>query len=159
MIQITQRPIDFRIWCIPANAYCKNYKFNGKISKIAQNKDKLEIWEQYTGIKDKNKKKIFEGDFVEFDSRCGDYEFLNLNDTERKNFLKTNNKKLLGVVQWSKSNCGFDLVCGDPEHVNGKFTMEYATFGEVIGNILKTPKLVNISIEYFNTYMELLGDG
>lgn len=135
-----QRPIDFRVWCMPPRAYCQDYRFNGKISKLVEDKGKLEVWEQYTGIKDKKGKKIFEGDFVEFEYCCGESDFSSI-------------KRLIGLVQWSRIDCGFDLVCGDPEHLNCRFCMSYCKRGKVIGNILETPRLVNVSVEYHKEYM------
>jgi len=110
-----------------------------------------------TGIKDRKGKKIFEGDFVEFDYRCGDCTFLELTKQEKK--LKGGCIKLIGLVKWSENNCGFNLICGDHKgNAKGMFCMGYCKFSKVVGNILETPKMIKVSIEYFEEYMNGVSD-
>lgn len=86
---------------------------------------------QYTGIKDKNEKEIYEGDIVKFIdeevtySDCGyDYdEFIN---TGRVIF----NDKLMG---WDITNRNMDL-----EEI-----WHYSEYIEVIGNIYENPELLD----------------
>ena len=142
-MKFKQRPINFRVWCIPAKAYCKNYKFYGKISGLIN--QGLEVWEQYTGIKDKRGKKVFEGDFVQFDYPGG---MVN----------GSSSKRLIGLVRWSKTGCGFELICGELENNNCRFSMSYCEIGKIIGNILETSRLIYVSVEYYNEYMNTLNN-
>lgn len=90
---------------------------------------------QYTGIKDKNEKEIYEGDIVKFIdeevtySDCGyDYdEFIN---TGRVIF----NDKLMG---WDITNRNMDL-----EEI-----WHYSEYIEVVGNIFENPGLLKDFIE------------
>lgn len=79
---------------------------------------------QYTGLKDKNGKKIFEGDIIDI----SDCEYIPhwINETKIK-------------VQWDIERAGFDPFCEDAIDCR-----EYVSADEVevIGNIFENPELI-----------------
>ena len=72
---------------------------------------------QYTGLQDKNGKKIFEGD------------------------IHTVGEKIKAVVEWDKEKCSFISVeIGNKE--NKSSTLYGIFLGEIIGNIHENPELL-----------------
>ena len=101
-----------KAWCFYTNADCMNHL----------NDEKVQIVE-FTGLKDKNGKEIFEGDFVQIkDDRI--YE-----------------------ISWNK--CGFYLktkkIINDEVYYNTMFTNKNSNkfYGVVIGNIFENPVIFN----------------
>ena len=80
----------------------------------------------YTGLKDKEKKKIFEGDIIEID---GDWES---GEGER------------GVVRWDGKNAMFRLFCYTKYGGEGWFMPENKTWTKlkIIGNLYENPDLL-----------------
>lgn len=72
---------------------------------------------QYTGIKDKNDKEIYEGDIVS-------------GHDEDLNFI------CFGEVVWDKWECGFCVKGGEPTFIGCYPNLE------VVGNIYENPELV-----------------
>lgn len=81
---------------------------------------------QFTGLKDKNGKEIFEGDilrcvFNEYDEHCGEYE----------------HKDIVGEVVFA--NCSFYIkTINGLEHINYSALIEEGEFNEIIGNIYQS---------------------
>jgi uncharacterized phage protein (TIGR01671 family) len=93
------------------NVFSKD--FNGRL-----------IFQQYTGLTDKNKKEIYEGDIVKF-SR--------LFEKERQI------KELKSFVRFHNGQFGFDLIGFNDMF----FTLSDECGIEVIGNIFEHPELLN----------------
>lgn len=105
----------------------------GNISAIRCNrgnyffKVQTETIGQYTGLTDKNGKKIFEGDICRFDNGEPD-------ESERY----TNY-----AVQWDCVNCRYVVV--DAYNCEDCLDIFFAKHAEVIGNIYDNPELLEVS--------------
>ena len=132
------RELKFRCWGIKENKYLKLHSIHLSTSKFIVSyygvgggnisialKDV--IIEQYTGLKDKNGKEIYEGDIVE-QFVCGVKKFKG----------KEVGRKTVWQVRWNEEECCFELhylsgsLFGDSLMAKGE---EY----EVIGNIHENP--------------------
>ena len=85
------------------------------------------IYLQYTGLKDKNGKEIYEGDVVRIWADPKDY-----NGYKGHNYI--------GVVEWDEFILGFILSDG-----HGLKDFEFI---EIVGNIYENPELLNKEGEY-----------
>ncbi|HAO6187773.1 TPA: hypothetical protein IQB59_001653 [Listeria monocytogenes] len=123
------RVIEFRAW----DKEVKEMDYNPSVIEIWQNKpineqfrleseEKL-VWMQYTGLKDKNGKKIFEGDIVR--NINGEYSYIGIVNKDRYTFY------IKGVAP--KDNYDFADVS---DTVTGKSSLI------VIGNIHENPELL-----------------
>jgi uncharacterized phage protein (TIGR01671 family) len=148
---MTQREIKFRAWQ-------KNYKemyqphdgwiefHHGELSLVGFNDGDLQltpkdcILMQYTGLKDKNGKEIYEGDVVKV------LETAHSENDLQKQLRGTNADydicEYVGVVTWDDEGCDYSLIqqgqtiedaVGFPRHM-----YEH----EVIGNIYENPELL-----------------
>ncbi|EKZ6912042.1 hypothetical protein QLZ51_002158 [Listeria monocytogenes] len=122
------RVIEFRAW----DKEVKEMDYNPSVIEIWQNKpineqfrleseEKL-VWMQYTGLKDKNGKKIFEGDIV------------------------INSKGQIGYIAFLVQEAGFVVVLKNSDyrlgHRNTNECYERATHHKIIGNIHEKPELL-----------------
>ena len=84
------------------------------------------IFMQYTGLKDKNSKEIYEGDIVDA-TYCID-GCLYYSEDE------------YGIVAWNDKKCGFFIKFKDEIDVT---PISYYKYLKVIGNIYENPELVS----------------
>ena len=123
------RELKFRVWDKRYKRYVKPYAvcLDGRAIAITEPSNDLEtldseraIIEQYTGLKDKNGQKIYEGDIV-LDCYDGEDTF---------------------IVEWDKDTASFILT--DTEHIlNVSFDNFYPDkYLEVIGNIHENKELL-----------------
>lgn len=120
--EINMRDIKFRAWDkigeqwiyfhVPWDFFAN--------SKVPQSFD---WWGQFTCLKDKNAKEIYEGDVVRFCFWDGD---------------KTNKPWKISTIIWNEDGVCWDMKTGT---VNGIF--RNPEYYEVIGNIYENPELLN----------------
>lgn len=89
---------------------------------------------QYTGLKDKNGRKIFEGDIV-------------------RRFSRNGQEIMSYVVEWYSDCCMFVLDCIDFDmEFDTDFTVFYGDEFEIVGNIHDNPELVRKDEENGSSY-------
>ncbi len=119
------REIKFRAWDKRNNRIeysCNRYIiWDGKVGIYDDNgdfeEDKDLILIQFTGLKDRNEKEVYDGDI--FKSPSG----------------------ILFYVLWYRDGWCYNNVNDDPEHISGRLS-EIANYWKVIGNIYENPELV-----------------
>ena len=129
------REIKFRVWDKQRKQWCPDYFGNSKYTINQTFKDDTVIFQQYTGLKDKNGEEIYEGDIVR------------VNRFFVRPYVKN------GEIDW-KSSDG-DVEVGVVFYgSDAKFLVEYRSYDdiedahnipnryEVIGNIFENPELL-----------------
>jgi uncharacterized phage protein (TIGR01671 family) len=65
--KMKKRKIKFRFWCPAGKAFVHDYKYNGFVDELFDEKDfDTLVPQQFTGLIDKNGKEIYEGDLINF---------------------------------------------------------------------------------------------
>jgi uncharacterized phage protein (TIGR01671 family) len=128
--------LKFRVWDFLEE------KFDNQIYKIGEpfgHPSSCDwVAQQYTGIKGKNKKEIYEGDIIEFEYSCGDFAWEEMSEEEREAEMKIYNKTFRGVIkQKILEPCNLEIVSD-----NIYFPLFYANDSRVIGNIFENPELL-----------------
>ena len=99
---------------------------------VAFNVDKETI-SQYTGLKDKNGKEIYEGDIVKINAHSYDFGFEN---------------DKIGEIKFLNGCFGFYRQISEQEYLFNELSIEYGynelNYYEVIGNIYDNPKLLEV---------------
>lgn len=125
------RELKFRAWDKVNNSWLTQNFFissNGDNSSLTNY-----ILMQYTGLKDKNGKEIYDGDILK--RSYVESEFLNV--------VKPVETSEIIVVEWDKNYCGYKIPSNKPASpatmlLNPNGLPEF----EVIGNIYENPELV-----------------
>lgn len=137
------REIKFRIWNTEEYYYTDpehlgEYHFG--IGKGIDNasEDKIYntnewVWQQFTGLKDKNGKEIYEGDILKFDNGLQDVKYYKI--WEEKGGLVIN--QFQDDFKRPKEQINFWSACAD------KQTQGFIKQLEVIGNIYETQELLS----------------
>jgi uncharacterized phage protein (TIGR01671 family) len=150
------REIKFRAWNKDRREWVENtgnpyvFPFNGKVAMTCagshtghiSDTDYSEYYElsQYTGLKDKNGKEIYEGDICK---RKLDKENRFRHSEEWADFW---------LIEWLDTTCGFTttylggLVDGRLNQIKlrqNSFSQRFNEMDEVIGNIYENPELLN----------------
>ena len=132
------RELKFRYW----NPYANKLVYNPIVFKEGWTleeyfSDRGWIWEQYTGLKDKNGKEIYEGDIVEA-------PIYGVWTTGNSDAIFGDKIWKLSVI-WSDAECGFLFkVIGSKNQPNRVYDMLDQRLGafEVIGNIHENADLL-----------------
>ena len=128
-----QREIKFRVWdkfqnkFLDHSCYFNSKDFNEftAFDRYFKCDEEGCILQQYTGLKDKNGREIYEGDIVQYNRRSS-YDGINFE------------------VKWSEDNWGWVLVSKNKDYLVNERTPEgyRYEFIEIVGNIFENPDLL-----------------
>jgi uncharacterized phage protein (TIGR01671 family) len=128
------REIKFRYWNAITNQMVINpempYKQGWTIEQLFS--DRGWVWQQFTGLHDKNGKEIYEGDIVRFEKNG----FNPMIDTDRAEVIFAEGGFVFNAGRFNYRN--------EPDYIHFGFWKDPAKCGlEVIGNIYQNKDLIN----------------
>lgn len=121
------REIKFRVWDLISKKMVQVIHFYNHNDVYPDY-----IFMQYTGLKDKNGKEIYEGDIVEY---VAGETYANTGVVTWVNERNSSNLKTYPFM------CGF-VIHNEKENKTDKFEWDETNYMEVIGNIYENPKLL-----------------
>ena len=132
---MNNREIKFRVWDEEKKIFLEQDYVNilalfnlfNSHKKNSQRSMPKTIWQQYTGLKDKNNKEIYEGDILK--------QYLGKTKLESKLFWR---------VEYFTDRCSFGVVSGKcfQTFEDALFDDECRCEFEIIGNIFENPELL-----------------
>ena len=143
-IKIGNREIKFRKWDGKYMRFDKDFNIHSIHKNQIHDGKKVEPIMQYTGLKDKNEKEIYEGDIIRRHGFENSY-IVTHGAYRRKNFMKGDNQQ---------EHCGFyakpisnfdekhDIEWNDPSNNLSLIGKDFGSGIIIVGNILENPELL-----------------
>ena len=153
------REIKFKAWHndkkVMLMAAPLNFWFQACIDKGLNPLDQDVVMLQYAGLKDKNKKEIYEGDLVAFEetvmSDVGEDKPNYIDKRIVSNFKYASGQvgerrygREIKLVEWKNDSCGFEPFSDSQENCGQCGGGDNSEKCEVIGNIYENPELLGI---------------
>jgi hypothetical protein len=102
--------LSFRFFCTAARDYIQDYKYSGRVDELFESDYNFLIPEQCTGLKDKDKKWVFEGDILEIKVKDIDSSIIKIMDESIKG-LQSEKKGKRNPTLNSLGSTGHLRVC------------------------------------------------